>query len=358
MLNKVLQLGKYEIWKAQREASRKVHKLTYLFWEVSLSCNFHCRHCGSNCERKQYQDDLTTEEIKKVFREISEDYDVKKITIAVTGGEPLLRKDVFEVMGYARSLGFHWGMVTNGWSITPEVVEKMKESGMETIVVSIDGLKETHDRFRDMPGSFDRAANGVKSLAQAKFLKDLQITTSVHRQCFGELEEMYKLFSTLGITSWRVMNVDPIGRAEIDKEILLTSEELKKLLSFIKEKRKKCPFKISYSCDQFLGFDYDDSVRDQPFYCGTGINIGSILQNGDIFVCPNVPRLPELIQGNIKKDRFSDVWENKFELFRDPKRTACEKCLQCSDWEYCLGGSFHLWDFENKKPKCCYRENN
>ena len=357
MLNKIIQTGKYEIWKAQREANRKRHPLTYLFWEISLQCNFHCRHCGSYCERHKYPDDLNTEEIKKVFKEIAEDFNAKKITIAVTGGEPLLRKDLFEVMTYARNLGFHWGMVTNGWFVTPEIVKKMKQSGMETVVVSIDGLGLTHDKFRDMPGAYDQAIRAVKLLSKGKFLKDLQITTSVHKKCLPELEKMSKIFPKLGINSWRVMNVDPIGRADIDQEILLSKPELIQLLDFIKEKRKISKIDITYSCAQFLGFDYDDSVRDHPFFCATGINVASILHNGDIFVCPNVPRLPKLIQGNVKKERFSDVWNNKFEMFRDINRTNCAKCTNCPDWEYCLGGSYHLWDQKKKRPKSCYRSN-
>lgn len=359
MLRKMRDLvekGRDEFWIRFKDEERKKHELTYLFWEATLNCNFQCKHCGSNAGNKLFKNELSTEEIKKAFLEISEDFNPKKMTIAVTGGEPLLRKDIFDVMGYAHDLGFGWGMVTNGFLVDENVVDKMKETGMESVVVSIDGLEKNHDEFRRTKGSYQKALNAVKLLSKKKFLRWNQITTTVHTKNFYELEEMYDVFLKTGINSWRVMKVDPIGRAEVDKEILLNDKQLKGLLDFIKEKRKKSKIDITYGCDGYLGPNYEGSVRGNLFFCVAGINIGSILHNGDIFVCPNVPRRRELIQGNVKKDRFSDVWNNKFEVFRDKNRTHCDKCSKCEFWEKCLGGSFHLWDFEKKEPKICHMD--
>ena len=89
-----------------------------LFWECTLTCNAKCKHCGSSAETKKYDGELTTEEIKNAFKQIADDMDASKILINVTGGEPLVRKDLFEVMEYATcELGFHWGMTTNGIQI-------------------------------------------------------------------------------------------------------------------------------------------------------------------------------------------------------------------------------------------------
>ena len=292
--------------------------------------------------------------IKKTFKEIAEDYDSKKIMIAVTGGEPLIRKDLFEVMGYANGLGFPWGMVTNGYLVDKQVTRKMKETGMSSIVVSIDGLGKTHDGLRQKDGSYEKAIEAVKILAKVDSIKALQVTTTLNKNNFDELEKMYETFLGLGITSWRVMNIDPIGRAEKNKDLLLADEQLKKLLYFIKEKRKTSKIDITYDCSGFLGLDLENKVRNHFFICNTGINTGSILHNGDIFVCPNVPRHKELVQGNVRKDRFSDVWDNKFEMFRNKNRTKCEKCARCEWWSECLGSSYHLWDFDKKQPKFCH----
>ena len=88
----------------------------------------------------------------------------------------------------------------------------------------------------------------------------------------------------------------------------------------------------------------------------TGLYVGSILSNGDIFVCPNVERRPELIQGNINTDSFVEVWENKFKEFRHERRTSCKECLSCSHWKYCGGDSFHTFNFDDNKPNICIKK--
>ena len=166
---------------------------------------------------------------------------------------------------------------------------------------------------------------------------------------------MYELFYSLGIRDWRLLNVDPIGRTIYNKDILLNKEQLKKLLQFIKKKKsEKSKLKVTFGCAHFLGDEFEDEVRNNFFYCATGINIGIILYNGDIYVCPNVPKQKDLIQGNIKKDSFSEIWNNKFRMFRDKDRMKCSKCKECNYWEECLGGSFHAWNFEKKQPKVCF----
>lgn len=107
MISDLIKIGKLKLWQKYCEVQRKEHPLNYLFWECALRCNLNCRHCGSSCSPKIFnKDELTTNEIKKTFYNIAKDFNPKQIIIAVTGGEPLLRKDIFEVMKYAHSLGF------------------------------------------------------------------------------------------------------------------------------------------------------------------------------------------------------------------------------------------------------------
>lgn len=354
MLGQILKTGQLRVWSYYKNFLRRQHKLTYLFWECTLNCNFFCKHCGSSAGRKKFQGELNTQEIKKAFREIAGDFHPKDIMVAVTGGEPLVRRDLFEVMGYISSLGFRWGMVTNGFLVNDQIVEKMKETRMKTIVVSIDGIGKKHDDFRNMKGAYEKAINTIKLLAKGNFMQNLQITTTIHQGNFDQLEEMYRVFTKLPIDSWRVFNVDPIGRAEINKNILLNNKQLKDLLLFIREKRAKSKIDITFGCAGFLGLEFEGEVRSNYFYCNTGINTASILYNGDIYVCPNVPRIKELIQGNVRYDRFSVVWNNKFKHFRNKNRTECDKCSNCGYWQECLGNSFHLWDFAKNRPKMCH----
>ena len=357
MLKEIYKLGELALLKKYKEEELKRHTLIDLFWECTLTCNAHCKHCGSSAEKKQYEGELTTEEIKCAFKQISDDMDASKILINVTGGEPLVRKDLCEVMEYATNeLGFHWGMTTNGILLNDENIEKLKKANMETVSISIDGMAETHDEFRGVPGSYDKIIENIKKLKQANFVKHLQVTTVFHKKNINQLEELYNTMLDLGLDSWRLASMDPIGRAKENDELLLDGKELRKLLDFIKEKNKKKKLRLDYGCPGFLGLEYEKEVRPTYFYCRTGINVASILYNGDLFVCPNVPRIKRLIQGNIKHDNFKEVWDNKYKEFRNKDRMTCEECSTCKWWEACLGGAYHTWHFEEQvQNKCPYK---
>ena len=357
MLRKIYKLGELSIVTDIREKKRENHILVDLFWECTLSCNAKCKHCGSNAQNKKYDGELITEEIKNAFKQIANDMDATKILINVTGGEPLVRKDLCDVMEYATcELGFHWGMTTNGILLNNQNIEKLKKANMETISISIDGLKETHDKFRGVPGSYDIIINNIKNLKKAGFVKHIEVTTVFHKENIAELEELYELMLDLNLDSWRLASMDPIGRANENNDLLLNGKEIKQILDFIKLKNKNRKLELSYGCPAFLGLDYEKEVRKQYFFCRTGINIASILYNGDLFVCPNVPRKKEFIQGNIRVDNFKEVWDNKYQIFRNKDRTKCQECAECKYWEYCLGGAFHTWNFdENLQNKCTYK---
>ncbi len=357
MLQNLLKESRRRLWHAQREYVRETHALEYLFWECTLNCNFRCTHCGSRAGEKYFSDELSADVIKRAFSDIAHHYDTSKITIGVTGGEPLVRRDLFPIMHYASTLGFRWGMVSNGSLVTPEIVQLAKEAGMTSVDISIDGIGKIHDSFRNMAGAYDKALNAVRLYANANFLQPLRITTTIHKQNIDSMDKMYDIFLNSGAQEWRLLPIDPIGRAAINKHLLLDKQDMTKLLHFIKNKREQNKsFNISSACTHFFG-PFEEKVRKHPFFCATGINVGSILHNGDIFVCPNVPRTPTLIQGNITRDHFPDVWEEKYTYFRDPDRTANRSCRQCPHWDDCRGGAFHTWDYPKSQQKVCYMRN-
>ena len=355
IINKIYKLGELTLLQKYKEQERKRHTLIDLFWECTLTCNAKCKHCGSSAEKRKYDGELTTSEIKDAFKQIANDMDASKILINVTGGEPLVRNDLCEVMKYATNeLGFHWGMTTNGILLNDENIEKLKKANMETISISIDGLEETHDRFRGVPGSYKTITENIKKLRQANFVKHIQVTTVFHKENIDQINDLYGVMLGLGLDSWRLVSMDPIGRANENNELLLDGKEIRQILDFIKTNNSK-KMELAYGCPGFLGLEYEKEVRPYYFYCRTGINVASILYNGDLFVCPNVPRRKELIQGNIRTDNFKDVWDNKYKVFRDKDRTKCEECSNCENWEYCLGGAYHTWNFDdNIQNKCTY----
>lgn len=357
MTSKIVKLGQMTLAKNERNIQLKKHELIDLFWECTLSCNAACKHCGSSAEKRKYEGELTTEEIKNAFCQIAHDMDARKIMVNVTGGEPLMRHDLYEVMEYAtKELGFHWGMTSNGMLLTKENIEKLKKANMETISISIDGLSQTHDSFRGVPGSYERILRSITNLKNANFLKHIQVTTVVNKSNIQELEELYEVMKSLSLDSWRIATMDPIGRANENSELLLNGKEMKQVLDFVVTANQKGALRVDYGCPGFLGINYEMTARPWPFNCRTGINVASILYNGDLFVCPNVPRIPRLIQGNIRTDNFADVWNHKYQEFRSKERTKCKMCNKCTWWDYCLGGAFHTWNFEdNKQNKCPYQ---
>lgn len=341
------------------EMTDQNYELKTLFWEATLRCNAKCEFCGSRCgEDKQNQlkaSELSRDEICTCLKEIAECYDAREIMLNVTGGEPLLREDLFDVMAYASNLGFPWGVVTNGTLITEKTVEAMKTSGMKTISISLDGLPETHDSLRNIRGGFGKIENAVKSLKDADFLDEIQITTVVNHKNIREMDELFLYIQNMGVDSWRLAIVDPIGRACDNRNLLLSEEELKRYFAFFKKYQFNGKVVLTTSCSHFLG-NRDNLYRTHSFACEAGKTVASILANGDIFVCPNVERRPELIQGNIKKDSFCRIWNQRFQWFRDERRQSNPECASCEYWKRCLGDSLHTWDFMKKRPKFCWKE--
>ena len=200
-------------------------ELRNLFLELTLQCNERCFHCGSSCTPRRQEDLLTLDEYKSILDQVKEDFDLKRVQLCITGGEPLLRPDFFEILGYAHQLGYHWGMTSNGILITKEVAHKLAEAGMGTVSISIDGLRETHDKLRGTPGGYDLAMRGIRNLIDEKVIRAIQVTTVVNHENIGELDALFEIMQGLDIDSWRVINLEPIGRALQWPSRMLTDEK-------------------------------------------------------------------------------------------------------------------------------------
>ena len=335
--------------------SNSKYPLHTLFFEVTSQCNALCDHCGSRCTSSK-KDELSPKTFKKVLDSVAENFGTKAIMLNITGGEPLMRKDLFEITGYANKLGFKWGLVTNGMLITDDVISKMKETHMSTITISLDGMKKTHEEFRHVLGSFDRIISAIEKLKKGDFVEHIQVTFIATKSNIFELPEVYRLLSMLKIDSLRISGIDPIGRAKDNEKLMLSQEDYLYLFDFIK-KHKTSPLPVVWSCTHYFGNTESTlDPTDKIFSCYTGIHIASVLSNGDIFGCPNIPRRKELIQGNVLKDDFCEVWKNNFEFYRNPNRTKAKQCEKCEYWNYCKGDSFHTFDFETNTPQFCYKK--
>ena len=329
-------------------------ELRKLFFELTLQCNAHCFHCGSSCTFEK-GDELTLDEWRRIIDEVYEDFGTKRIQLCITGGEPLLNRDFFDIMGYAHERGFKWGMTSNATLITPEVARRLAEVGMGTISVSIDGLPATHDELRGLPGGFERAMAGVQNLINVGAFQAIQVTTVINHGNIDQLDAMFEIMDGLDIDSWRVINLEPIGRALQRPDLMLTPEDYRRLLDYIREKRRQ-GYPLEYGCAHYLGLDYEAEVREWYWLCNAGVYTASIMSNGDIGACLDIERRPETIQGNVRRDRLKDVWERRFEFFRRDLSDGCEKCRACEHVRFCRGGAHHSWDYDNNCPMICFKD--
>lgn len=347
-----------------RESLYAHPQLRQLFFELTLKCNEACFHCGSSCGAAR-PDGLPANKYMDVLDEVKENFDISRIMLCITGGEPLLRPDFFDILAYADQIGYTWGMTSNATLITPSVARRLYETGMATISVSIDGLEKTHDSLRGLSGGYRLAMAGIENLlaerdghksekGKRKPFRAVQVTTVINHENIHELDQLYRIFEDMDIDSWRVIGLEPIGRALLRPELMLTPDDQRRLFSFIYEKRSE-QMPVTYGCSHFVGFDYEREVRDWYFLCNAGIYTASIMANGDVGACLDIERTPRTIQGNILKTSFTQIWKERFEIFRQPLSGLCEDCKGCSYERYCAGGAHHSFDYENNRQRICLK---
>ena len=333
-----------------RDQLRKSPHLRWLFFEITDRCNLKCMHCGSNCSAEGSY--LAVDDIKAALRSALRE----KPMICLTGGEPMLHPAFFEIADRVSSMGFDWGMTTNATLIDDAAARRLKQAGLCTVSVSLDGMERAHDSFRRQNGAWRRAIRGLQALQNAGI--DPQVTTVFHRENFHELEPLYAFLCDIGITNWRPINIEPIGRACESSGLLLEPDQFAHLLSFIRDRRfdRDCRMEVAFGCSHYLGTHNERMVRDHYFLCGAGILTASIRCSGNICACLDIADKPELVQGNIRSDDLMDVWLHRFEAFRRDRTADCAQCRACTERDLCGGDSAHTWDYDRKKPLLCYQD--
>jgi radical SAM protein with 4Fe4S-binding SPASM domain len=343
---------------ARKERLRREHPLRYLFWEATLRCNLDCLHCGSDCykDNRTAPDELDVTLIKDELTAIAECCDPKKITFAIIGGEPLLRPDIIEVGATAADLGYFWGVTTNGMLLNKKTIRQLKDARPATISVSLDGLKQDHDRLRNCPGAYQTVTAGIRQLVAMPFYKKFDVICCVSKLNINTLDPFVQRLIALKVPALRFVPVFSRGRAVSNPHLMLDRDDYLTLLNFIAAKRQsEDRIRINLGEEGYWGPQWECRVRDNFHYCGSGINIGSILYNGDVMGCPSVSR--KFIQGNIKKTSFLDIWKNGFYAYRKGRQDLFQdKCDGCDHWILCEGGGFHLLEQGEIGKVCNYRQ--
>ena len=302
-----------------------------LSWNVTRKCNLKCSHCYVNATTQELKNELDTEEAKMLMDQISE---VSRPLLILSGGEPLMRKDVFELISYGSAKGFKMGLGSNGSLIDGRVAKELKKAGIATVSVSLDSsIPEQHDDFRGVKGSWEKTVAAIRALKEQNVL--VQVNTTVTQQNYGEIEDIMSLAERLGVENFHLFFLVPTGRGVKVTDISPNKYENMIKIAFSKAGRHK--LNIRPSCaPQFMriakdvGLDMRQWIRG----CIAGLYYCRVYPNGDVTPCPYLPvRL-----GNVREKTFREIWRTS-EVFKNLRDfTALKgKCGACNYKDVCGG---------------------
>lgn len=306
-------------------------------WEFTLDCNLNCIHCGSNAGSKRC-DELNTSEAEKLC------HDLKKtgcLGVTLMGGEPLLRKDFWQIATLIKNLGMELTVITNGTVYDRETFTNLKALDPRTVAVSLDASQpHLHDRIRNCKGAFEETCNFMD--ASLKEGVPLTAITTVHKMNLKELPAIRKLLLDRNV-AWQIQVAGSEGR-RFSKELLLDEEDFYSVGMFIAATRKEYPVKqMPVVGAHDLGFNSMilDNVSLAPEWtgCQAGISVLGIQSNGNLKGCLSMD--DSTIEGNLRNRDIYDVWNSEAAFSYSRKFTlgdAGQNCADCDHLEKCKGG--------------------
>ncbi|MCK8826140.1 putative heme d1 biosynthesis radical SAM protein NirJ2 [Natroniella acetigena] len=301
-------------------------------WNTTKECNLYCKHCYRDSGPKEKQaDELTTSEGKELLTEIAKAG--FKIMI-FSGGEPLLRDDIYQLVEHAASLGMRPVFGTNGMYITEEVAYKLKEAGAAGMGISLDSVKpEVHDHFRQLEGAWEQAVTGIKNCIEAGL--PVQINTTISDLNYDEFEEITDFAIELGAKAHHPFFLVPTGRGKEIERDSVRANRYHQMIERIMEKQKEVEIELKPTCaPQFMAVAKEKEMNMRfTRGCLAGTDYCCILPNGDVHICPYLP----VKVGNVKETVFSKLWAEA-KIFEE-LRTMDYKgsCGSCQHIEICGG---------------------
>jgi AdoMet-dependent heme synthase len=224
--------------------SHPAHLPRLIAWEVTRSCNLNCLHCRAAARFGPYEHELTTDEILRVLDNVAS---FCKPIIILTGGEPMLRPDIWDIARHGTSLGLRMVMAPCGQLVTEDTARRMMDCGIQRISLSLDGATaETHDAFRRVPGAFQAVLEAARAAKAAGL--EFQVNTTVTRRNIHELEAILNLAIRLGAAAYHPFLLVPTGRGKDLADQALQPEEYERVLNWIYEKREALPIPFKPTC--------------------------------------------------------------------------------------------------------------
>ncbi|MCL5735190.1 MAG: radical SAM protein [Actinobacteria bacterium] len=356
-----------------------------VFWETTAACNLVCSHCRrTDVTDEVSPDDLSVREAEGLIDELS---GWGRTILVLSGGEPLLRPDIFHLMSYAGKRGLIVALATNGTLIDQGVAKRIRESGVDRVSISLDGADElTHDTFRRLPGSFRSAIAGAEALRAAG--TPIQINVTVAKHNADQLDEMVRLAKGLEAAALHLFLLVPVGCGmEIAEEQTLQADAYEETLNWLYETERREPdLQLKATCaphyfrvvrqHQGMGVDRDDPSRTTgPGHpashgagpgpvalhastrgCLAGSGVCFVSHSGKIYGCGYMP----IEAGDLRRNTLAEIWQTS-ELFAELRDPGClkGKCGVCGFRRVCGGCRARAYgstgDYLAEEPFCAYQ---
>lgn len=347
-----------------------------IVWNITKACNFKCIHCYENAGKKA-DDELTTDEIIEGIDKLSK---LGVASIAFSGGEPTVHPGIIDLIKHASEDGMYVSMATNGFKTAKiERAKEFADAGLEFVQISLDGLNpETHDKFRGVPNSWNRAVQSIKNFLELGVF--VEVSTTVTQENYDEIPRMIDFMRELGVEWFMLYNFIPTGSGSEVRELDLTPKQRNEILKLIYEENGKGDMQILSTAPQFadvaVSMENDSNLVPTHFFnpeytnpamkeladfvggCGAGRFYMNVEPNGDMFPCVFFPHDDILKLGNIKDDDLEDIWVNSELLLqlRD-KDLLASHCGVCES-RYICGGcrarayTYNDGDYLGPDPGC------
>jgi len=340
--------------------------LRLVAWETTRNCNLACRHCRASADNGPFAGELDTPAAFRLLDQIAE---LGQPIVILTGGEPLLRPDIFDIARYGTAKGLRMVMAPNGTLITPEHARRMVEAGIQRISVSLDGATaESHDSFRGVPGAFEGALRGIARAKEAGL--EFQINTTISKLNLDQIPRIQALAVELGAVAHHIFLLVPTGRGKylIDQEI--TAQEYEETLNWFYDQREKSPLQLKATCAPHYYRILRQRAREEgksvTFQthgldavtrgCLGGVGFCFVSHRGIVQPCGFL----QVESGDVTRESFADIWRGSkvFLTLRNVKELK-GKCGECEYRRVCGGCRARAFeatgDMMAEEPLCSYQ---
>jgi heme b synthase len=340
--------------------------LRLVAWETTRNCNLNCIHCRAAATRGPYRDELDTDAALSLVDQIAA---VGQPIVILTGGEPLMRPDIFEIARYGTDIGLRMVMAPNGTLIDADNARRMVAAGIQRISISLDGADAaSHDRFRGVAGAFEGALLGIGHARDAGL--EFQINTTVTRANLEQIPRIQDLAVELGAVAHHIFLLVPTGRGKYIVDQAIDAEQYEQTLNWFYDQRGKTPLQLKATCAphyyrilrqraraEGLSVTFESHGLDAVTRgCLAGTGFCFISNQGVVQPCGFLA----LACGNVTETPFADIWHDSeiFAALRDPDRLE-GKCGRCEYRRVCGGCRARAFEatgnFLTEEPLCSYQ---